>query len=154
VTDEMRLESVLTMGDGEAWRGPVPVPNAETAAYWEAARRHELQILRCDACGHWIHTPLAICPRCYSTSLTFTRVVGLGTVYTYSVVLREFSPGIDPPFVVALIELDEQPGLRILSNLVNLTIPEVAIGLRVSVLFHDISPEFSLPVFEPIRSDS
>ena len=59
------------------------------------------------------------------------------------------TPGIEPPYVVAVVELDEQPGLRILTNLVNVNQADVAIGLKVRALFRDVADDAALVFFEP-----
>ena len=60
----------------------------------------------------------------------------------------------DPPHIVALIDLDE--GVRMMSNLVrdeegfpSLAPEEVSIGMRVRVVFHDVTDEITLPKFAP-----
>ena len=79
---------------------------------------------------------------------------GRGIVYSFTVVNREFAPGIKPPYVVALVDLEEQEGLRLVTNLVNVTIGDVRIGMPVRVVFsHDIEgEEVTLAFFEPERS--
>jgi uncharacterized OB-fold protein len=129
--------------------GPMPVIQPEARPYWEGLKRHQLGILRCQACGHWVHYPLSTCNRCQSFDLKWEAVSGLGTVYTFTVVHREFAPGIMPPFVAALVELNEQVGLRMMTNLVNCKVKDIHIGLPVRVIYHDISEEITLPYWEP-----
>jgi uncharacterized OB-fold protein len=40
-----------------------------------------------------------------------------------------------PPYIVAIVELDEQTGLRLTSNLLDCGVDDVAIGMRVTVGF-------------------
>jgi uncharacterized OB-fold protein len=51
--------------------------------------------------------------------------------------------------VIAWIELSEQPGLRILSNVVGCQPANVEAGMRVQVEFQDVTDTVSLPVFGP-----
>jgi uncharacterized OB-fold protein len=44
--------------------------------------------------------------------------------------------------------MDEQPGLRLTTNIVNCAIEEVRIGMRVRVLFEPYEDVW-LPLFEP-----
>jgi len=53
------------------------------------------------------------------------------------------------PYVLAIIELDE--GVRMHSNVVGIDPKEVEIGMRVEVVWDDVTPEFSLPKFRPIQ---
>ena len=132
------------------WTGPVPVADIDSAPFWAGLRRHELAILRCAGCRTFVHPPQASCPRCLSLSLTPEAVSGRGTVYSFTVVNREFAPGITPPYVAALVDLVEQDGLRLVTNLVNLTIADVRIGMPVRVVFSDVEGEdVTLAYFEP-----
>lgn len=133
-----------------AWTGPVPVADIDSAPFWAGLRRHELLILRCDDCRTWVHPPQASCPRCLGLGLTAEAVSGRGTVYSFTVVNREFAPGIKPPYVAALVDLVEQDGLRLVTNLVNLAIGDVRIGMPVRAVFSDLDGEdVTLAYFEP-----
>jgi uncharacterized OB-fold protein len=58
-----------------------------------------------------------------------------------------------PPYVIALVELDEQPALRLMTNIVNCEPADVAIGARVRVVFehHD---DVWIPLFELHRDSA
>ena len=58
-------------------------------------------------------------------------------------------PGHEPPFVVALVELEE--GVRMLGNLVDVDPAAVSIGLPVEVVFDRIDDELTLPNWRPAR---
>ena len=143
------LSTRLTPPSGP-WTGPVPVADIDSAPFWEGLRRHELRILRCNDCRTFVHPPQASCPKCLSLGLTAEAVSGRGTVYSFTVVNREFAPGIAPPYVAALVDLEEQDGLRLVTNLVNVTVGEVRIGMPVRVLFCDLEgADVTLALFEP-----
>lgn len=125
----------------------LPLPDADTAFFWEGTARGELLILRCDACGRFVHYPRPTCNRCAGSSLTPTAVSGRGTVHSFTVTHRPV-PGFEPPFVVALIELDEQAGLRMVSNLVGIDPSDVRIGMPVAVTFAPVE-DIVLPLFAP-----
>ena len=132
------------------WSGPVPVADIDSAPFWAGLRAHELRILRCGECRTFVHPPQASCPKCLSLDLTAEVVSGRGTVYSFTVVNREFAPGIRPPYVAALVDLVEQDGLRLVTSLVNVTIADVAIGMPVQAVFFDIPGEdMTLAFFEP-----
>ena len=132
------------------WSGPVPVADLDSAPFWAGLRSHELRILRCVECRTFVHPPQASCPKCLSLDLDAEVVSGRGSVYSFTVVNREFAPGIKPPYVAALVDLVEQDGLRLVTNLVNVTIADVRIGMPVRVVFHDIEGEdVTLAFFEP-----
>ena len=76
------------------------------------------------------------------------RVSGRGAVASFTVNHQRWLPNMRVPFVVALVELEEQPDIRITTNIVNQPIEKAAIGQKVRVLFeqHD---DIWLPLFEP-----
>jgi uncharacterized OB-fold protein len=75
-------------------------------------------------------------------------------VYSFTVVNREFAPGIKPPYIVAIVAMDEQADLRMVTNLVDLEVGQARIDQRVRVVFHDISPDATLAFFTPDDQDS
>ncbi|HVW32926.1 MAG TPA: OB-fold domain-containing protein [Acidimicrobiia bacterium] len=132
------------------WTGPVGVPDIDSAPYFAGLRRHELVILRCSECRTFVHPPQASCPRCLSLALVPEPVSGRGRVYSFTVANREFAPGVPPPYVAALVDLEEQESLRIVTNLVNVAIGDVRVGMPVRVLFSDLDGEdATLALFEP-----
>ena len=132
------------------WPGPIPVPDIDSAPFWEGLRRHQLAILRCADCRFFVHPPQASCPRCLSLDVVAEAVSGRGTVYSFTVANREFAPGIKPPYVAALVDLVEQDGLRLVTNLVNVAVGDVRIGMPVRVVFVDLDgADVTLAYFEP-----
>lgn len=125
-------------------------PNEITQFFWDAARAHRLEVLRCDGCGHYVHWPQPICPRCQSERLTPAEVSGRGAVYSYTVVEHVFNPLLAGavPYSLAIVELEEQEGLRLLTNIVDCPHEELRIGMDVEVTFEDYE-NGSLPQFRP-----
>ena len=58
-------------------------------------------------------------------------------------------PGFDPPFAVALIELEE--GVRLASNVVDVPPEEMAVGIPVEVTFEKVADDVTLPLFRRRR---
>src|ERR1700675_2572774 len=129
---------------------PVLPPNEITKFFWDTAREHKLVIQRCDACGYYIHWPGVICPRCQSDKLSPTEVSGKGTVFTYTIVHHVFAPvyADEVPYSLAIVELDEQPGLRMLANILDCPNDALYIGMPVEVMFQDLD-NVTLPQFRP-----
>ena len=123
---------------------PLPEPNSETAFFWEAAQKGELHILRCNACGTYVHLPRPACRNCQSTDLAPARVSGRGVVHSFTVTHFPL-PGFEPPFAVALIELEE--GVRLASNVVDVPPEEMAVGIPVEVTFVKVADDVTLPLF-------
>jgi uncharacterized OB-fold protein len=130
--------------------GPIPVPMPETRPYWEAARRHELQLPWCVPCGAFFFYPRAACPVCLSGEIEWRRVSGRGRLHTFTIVHRgpKGFP-LEAPYVLAMVELDEGP--RIMTNLVGVAaMPDaLRIGMPVEATFVDVNDEVALPHFRP-----
>ena len=77
----------------------------------------------------------------------FEEVSGEGTVFSYIVVRQVLVPGRIPPYVVGLIELVEQPGLRI--NAVIAADPaDVRIGQQVKLRITELEESgYRIPEF-------
>jgi len=110
---------------------PVPVPDPDTAPYWGGLKNGKLMLCRCDDTGRWIHPPLER-SRFTGGPVHFEQVSGEGAIYSYIVVRQALVPGRMPPFVIALVELAEQPGLRI-SAVIDADPADVRIGQRVEL---------------------
>jgi hypothetical protein len=136
------------------YRKPVPVPDELSRAYWEGARRHQLVLQRCSVCGFYVHYPKPRCPRCGADDLRATAVSGRGLVHTFTVSHYVGAPGFDgeAPYAIVMVELEEQPGLRIVANLRGCSAADVKVGLPVEVVFEDVTPEVTLPQFRPRRT--
>ena len=134
-----------------AYRKPVPVPDDLSRPFWDGARRHELVVLRCAACGCYVHHPRPSCPRCAGGELRPTRVSGRGTLYSFTVSHYVGAPGFEDevPYVIVIVELEEQVGLRIVGNLRDCPRDAVRVGMPLEVLWEDVTPEITLPQFRP-----
>lgn len=125
----------------------LPRVDDQNEHYWTGGADGELRILRCDACGTWLHPPSPICPSCHGRALTPTATSGTGTLYTYTVNQQPWYPGLDPPYVVGVVELPEQEGLRITAGLVGIAPDAVEIGMPLRVTFEQYEDVW-LPFFE------
>lgn len=128
----------------------LPVLTPLNAFFWTAGQTGRLEILRCNACGHWLHPPAPICPECLGRDLTPQPVSGLGTVEAVTINHHAWTPAVVVPYAVILVTLDECPYVRLTSRLVD-DPDEAMIGLRVRVTFeHD--QDVWLPFFKSIGS--
>jgi uncharacterized OB-fold protein len=129
---------------------PAPEPDDVTAFFWNGAAEGTLLVLRCAACGFLSHPPDVSCARCGAAVLDPTPMSGLGSVYTFAIVRQAFDPTFlaEVPYVVALVELDEQRGLVVLTNIVDIDVGAVEIGMRVEVTFEDRDGHV-IPQFRP-----
>ena len=134
---------------------PVPVPDAITAPFWEAANRGVLAIQHCEACRRYIHPPEALCPDCQAPDLAFREVSGRARVYTHTIVRDNVTQGFaqDEPYVIGIIELVEQERLVLVANVVGVAPEDVRIGMPLRVTFERLTDEIALPQFTPDEGD-
>jgi uncharacterized OB-fold protein len=130
---------------------PLPVLNPQNEFYWTSGRDGRLRVLRCARCGTYLHPPAPVCPACLSAELAPVAVSGRGTVYTFTVNMQQWQPGLEVPYVVALVELVEQEGLRILTNIVGCEPDEVVVGMAVEARFEHHGDVY-VPLFGPVAA--
>jgi uncharacterized OB-fold protein len=116
--------------------------------FWTGGAQGELRILRCRACRHWIHPPAPICPACLARDVAPEATSGRARVAAYTVNHQRWIPGFEPPYLVAIVELLDQPGLRLTTNLVNCALDAVRNDLPVRVVFEERDGVW-IPLFEP-----
>jgi len=139
---------------------PRPAADALTAPFWDAAARGELVIQRCGGCGIWQHPPGARCHGCgESRRLAWTPVSGDARTVSWITTRQALVAGFEAavPYVNVVVELVEQPGLFLLSDLPG-DDPALAGALRIGapmhVTFQRIGDAFSLPQFRPPPGDA
>jgi uncharacterized OB-fold protein len=131
-----------------AFTRALPLVTPENAHFWQGGAQGALMISHCGACGLWIHPTAPICRRCLSTDVKPEPVSGKAQVASFTINHQPWLPGLATPYVVAVVELVEQEGLRLMTNILNTPPGEVRIGMPVRVVFeqHD---DVWLPLFEP-----
>jgi uncharacterized protein len=105
--------------------------------FWRSGADGVLRFLRCANCGRIHHPPLPRCPHC-----------GSRDVAPYTVNHQPFMPGFDPPYVIAIVELEDDPTVRLTTNIVDCAIEDVRIGMPVEVTFEP-NGEWFVPLFRP-----
>jgi uncharacterized OB-fold protein len=129
-----------------AW--PVPRIDDENEAFWTSGIDGFLEIARCADCGYYVHPPAPRCGRCYGDRVAPAPVSGRGRVYTFTVNEHAWMPGLEVPYVIAVVELEEQVGLRVLTNIVGCPPGDVSIDMPLRVEFVERGAAF-VPVFRP-----
>ena len=110
----------------------LPRLSDDVAFFWTSGADGVLRLLRCNACGFFIHPPGPVCRRCLSRDLAPQEVSGRGRVETFTVNYQQWIPGSDP-YIIAWVSIDEQPDVRLTTNLVDVEPEDVRIGLPVRV---------------------
>jgi len=130
---------------------PLPVPDADSAPFWDACREGRLSVQRCPACARFRWPPMEFCPSCHHHGGDWTALSGEGVVRSFVVVHRAFDPAFSDrvPYVVAHVALDGAGDVTLIGNVLSDPADSVAIGQRVAVEFLDMGA-VSLPRFRPI----
>ena len=128
----------------------LPQRTSENARLWDSCLQRAMELQRCSSCRAFRYYPAPICPECASLDFDWERITGRGTVYSFTWVYRA-APGFerDVPYAYALVQLEEGPVMA--TNIVNVGEDELAIGMPVTIHYRDVTPEFTLPLFEPLR---
>ncbi len=130
---------------------PVPAHDQLSAFFWESGANGVLRVLRCATCGTSIHPPAVPCPRCLSTDVRPATVSGRATVVACTVNVQQWVVD-QSPYAIAIVELAEQQGLRLTSNIVGCAPDAVHIGQQVVVSFVHRNGLY-YPVFVPAAGD-
>jgi uncharacterized protein len=141
------------MAETAPYAKPLPHGTPDTQPFWDACRRHVLELQRCTACQQFWFPPSVRCPRCWGDAFEWQPVSGRGEVFTFTLMRRAYHPGFadELPYVVAVIALAEGP--RLVSNLVGCDPELVKVGMPVEVVFEDVTPDVTLPKFRPAESN-
>lgn len=134
----------------EAISGPLPLLDESNSFFWTAGAEGKLRFQRCGDCGHWLHPPGVMCPQCHSENIAPQAVSGLATVAAVTVNYQPWMPGLKVPYAIAIVELDEQTGLRLTTSIVGADPEQVKIGQRVRVQFEQRENVW-LPLFTPLE---
>jgi uncharacterized OB-fold protein len=125
-----------------------PADDPRAGPFWEATAQGHLALPACPICGAWQWYPLAGLPCHPEATLQWKRVPTEGTIFTFTRVERAFLPaGGEPPYTLALVELDGVEGPRLVTVLVGPGSEEPAIGDRVR-LSPTVLATHTLPTFE------
>jgi uncharacterized OB-fold protein len=127
----------------------LPRLNDLNRPFWTGGAQGQLLIQRCGSCRRWTHPPAARCSSC-DGEVSYEPVSGRGTIFAFTVNHQPFHPDVPPPYVIAVVELDEQDDLRIPTNIVHCDAATLECGTPVRVLFEDCGEVF-YPVFEPVN---
>jgi uncharacterized OB-fold protein len=131
---------------------PLPTPSANSQPFWDATKEHKLMFQRCRKCGTRVFYPRDICPgpNCFGVgTLEWIESSGHGRVYSYTITHNPHPAfADDAPYAIGIVEMDE--GWRMMTNIINVDPKDIQLGMRVGVVYDDVTPEFTLPKFQPI----
>ncbi len=123
-----------------------PMSTRNTDWFWQEAAQGRLSIQKCSGCSHLWHPPRPVCPQCHSTDVVPQQMSGRGRIYSFMRVSYPPPIGFDEPPLIALVELEEG-GVRLITNIVDADLAELANDAPVEVDFEKTASGKSLPVF-------
>lgn len=118
---------------------PGVVLNQDNIDHFRGLLEGRLLINRCQNDGYWIYPHRPMCPQCWSTDVVPTEVSGKGSLYMYTVIHQGRSiKGVEFPHLAGAVELVEQPGLRYLAPIVNVSPADVYEGMQLEMLWTEV----------------
>jgi uncharacterized OB-fold protein len=129
--------------------GLVIATDAWTRPFWDAAAEHRLVVQRCTDCQRLRMPPTPFCPACRSQACEWPELSGRGVIYSFTIVATAVTPrhADHVPYVPALIEPLDAPGVRLVSNVVDAPLAAIRIGAEVEVVWQDGPAGLSVPRF-------
>lgn len=128
---------------------PLPALDADNKAFWTGGARGQLLIAQCCQCQYYIHPPTSFCPSCECREVRPVPVSGRGTILSLTVNHKAWFSGQPVPYVVAMVAIDEQPEVHLITNIVECDPLSVRIGDRVEVCF-EAAEDLWVPLFRPL----
>ena len=129
-------------------------PDDHTREFWEHCAKHELRFQCCRDCGAYRFPPLSGCRHCGSTQTQWIRVSGRSQVFSYTTVAHPALPQLKDhvPYSVVVVEFDDAPGVRMVSNVLDAAPEEVHVGMALELVWDEPRPGVVLPRFRPASS--
>ena len=131
---------------------PKPASNSSTDWFWDACNIKELRIQSCNECTNLQHPPAVRCLSCGSVLLDSVIATGKGTLHSWAIAHYPQVPAFDYPLIVGLVELEE--GVRLVSNVTNVELEELEIGMPLEVDWLNVDNEFTLHQFKPVHNEN
>ncbi|MSQ07415.1 MAG: hypothetical protein EXR54_09075 [Dehalococcoidia bacterium] len=121
----------------------IPAPDELSKPFWDGVNKKRLLLQNCAACDAYQYPPRETCATCGSVeSLGWKEVRGRGHISSYIVIedgrLDRRMP--DQPYNLAVVTLDEDPGINFYSNLPGTPVHQVPVGAAVEVFFEEVGP--------------
>jgi uncharacterized OB-fold protein len=138
------------------------VTHPEVAPFWEGCGRGELLVQACGSCGRRRMPPRPMCPWCNSFDDRWDVMSGLARVWSVVIPHPPLLPAYsgEAPYNVVVVELDDDPSIRFVGNVVtaagaplNAVDPHsVSIGDPVRVVFAQAADDVWLPQWVDARA--
>lgn len=132
---------------------PLPAITGDNEFFWTAGADGTLRLQECTDCSALIHPPQPVCRYCRGQQLQVREVSGLATLVGFTVNHRFSLPGLPAPYVVAQVAINEDPRVRLTTNVVDCDPEQLELGQQVEVVFEHVEDVW-LPLFRPVDGSS
>jgi acetyl-CoA acetyltransferase/uncharacterized OB-fold protein len=127
---------------------PIPEITPANEWFWRSGEDGRLRVQACQDCATLVHPPVPICPACRSRNWAPQEVSGRATIAGFTVNSQQWHPDFAPPYVIAVVSLEEDPTVRLTTNIVECEPDEVHIGQQMAVRFEQ-QGDLWFPLFAP-----
>ncbi|OBH18630.1 thiolase C-terminal domain-containing protein [Mycolicibacter sinensis] len=127
---------------------PLPAISLENEFFWTAGADGVLRVQECRDCAALIHPPAPVCRYCRGQNMGVRDVSGRATLAGFTINHRFSLPGLPAPYVVAQVAIDEDPRVRLTTNIIDCDPDRLELGQQVEVVFDNIEDVW-LPLFRP-----
>lgn len=136
---------------GEASGRPLPLLTLDNEFFWTSGSDGRLRIQECESCAALIHPPQPVCRYCRGHEMGVRAVSGFATLAGFTVNHRFGVPGLPAPYVVAQVALEEDPRVRLTTNVIDCEPDDLVLGMRLEVVFQE-DDDVWLPLFRPVET--
>jgi uncharacterized OB-fold protein len=109
----------------------------------------ELVLQHCESCRAVQHPPIDLCRHCQGTDFSYRAATGRGRISSFTIVHNAADPRLEAtvPYNVVVVELDDQPGVMIVGNVVNCPAEDLSVGLPLRCTFAEVSDPSATQLF-------
>jgi uncharacterized OB-fold protein len=126
---------------------PLPQTAGADAPFWQALRRREVKVQRCNSCGTHRFPATRFCAKCRSDTSEWVAVAPTGTLETWCVFHQPYFEGLPVPYTVIQVKLD--CGVRLFSNPSGVETNMLRIRMPMTAVFEDVTDDVTLLKFKP-----
>ncbi len=132
-------------------------PDFVDRAFWSHCNDKSLRFQACAECDTPRHPPTPVCPSCLSTHDKWVEAPQNASVYSYTVIHHSSHDAVKNslPYVVATVEFEGLPEVRLVTNVMTANVDGVHIGMPVSLRWDSTAQSQQIPRFVPnVESES
>lgn len=126
----------------------LPVLRDWNRFFWTSGEDGRLRFQACSTCDRLQHPPAPVCRSCGGADLAPRTVSGRAVVQGHTTNVQPWSTDRRDPYVVAVVAIEEDPRVRLTTNVVHCAPELVEVGLPVRVVFDHVDDVW-VPDFEP-----